>query len=140
MNTIVASRRDSEGAGQTMQHDLTNRGRRSVRLRGYDYTAPGAYFVTICTQDRACMFGEVVDGVMCPNDAGRMVETVWGELPVFYPGVAIDGFVVMPNHIHGIIVLVGAAPVAALIRGWGRHRGLPLPCSRWWTWYTGLKP
>ncbi len=96
-----------------MQHDLSNRGRRSIRLHDFDYTEPGAYFVTISTQDRAYMFGGVVDGAMCLNDAGRMVQTVWDELRVFYPGVDTDGFVVMPNHIHGFIVLVGAAPVAA---------------------------
>jgi putative transposase len=84
--------------------------RRSIRLRGYDYTLAGAYFVTIVTQDRVCLLGEVVEDSMRLNDAGRMVRTVWDELPIFYPGVDIDEFVVMPNHIHGIIVLVGAAP------------------------------
>ena len=98
--------------------------RRSIRLKGYNYTQPGAYFVTICTKNRACLVGEAVDGKMLLNDAGRMVQTVWDEMPVHYVGVAINTFVVMPNHIHGIVVLVGAAPVAALL--WGRHRGLPL--------------
>jgi putative transposase len=93
-----------------MRLDPNRHHRRSIRLRGYDYTQPGAYFVTICTQNRACLFGEVVCGKMQSNDAGRMVQTVWKEIPVYYAGVAIDAFVVMPNHIHGIIVLVGAAP------------------------------
>jgi len=84
--------------------------RRSIRLRGYDYALAGAYFVSIVTQDRACLLGEVVEGAMRLNDAGQMVRAVWDELPVFYPGVDIDGIVVMPNHIHGIIILVGAAP------------------------------
>ena len=84
--------------------------RRSIRLRGYDYALAGAYFVSIVTQDRACLLGEVVEGAMRLNDAGQMVRAVWDELPVFYPGVNIDGIVVMPNHIHGIIILVGAAP------------------------------
>lgn len=84
--------------------------RRSVRLKGYDYTQPGSYFVTICTQDRAFLFGEVVDGEMRLNDAGAMVQSVWEEMPAFYPGVLTDAFVVMPNHIHGIVILVGAAP------------------------------
>ena len=61
------------------------------------------------TQDRACLLGEVVEGVIL-NDAGQMVQAVWDELPVFYPNVDIDEIVVMPNHIHGIIILVGAAP------------------------------
>ena len=84
--------------------------RRSIRLRGYDYALAGAYFVSIVTQDRACLLGEVVEGAMRSNAAGQMVRVVWDELPVFYPGVNIDGIVVMPNHIHGIIILVGAAP------------------------------
>ncbi|HXH08955.1 MAG TPA: transposase [Alphaproteobacteria bacterium] len=93
-----------------MRLDPEHHHRRSIRLKGYDYTQPGAYFVTICTQNRACLFGEVVDGKMLLNDAGRMVQTAWDEIPVHYAGVAIDAFVVMPNHMHGIVVLVGAAP------------------------------
>jgi len=93
-----------------MTYDPHNHHRRSVRLKGYDYSQAGAYFVTICTQDRACLFGEVVDGEMRLNDAGRMIQSVWDAVPAFYPGVNTDEFVVMPNHIHGIVVLVGAAP------------------------------
>ncbi len=61
--------------------------RRSIRPQGYDYSQAGAYFVTICTQDRACLFGEIVDGEMRLNDSGRMVERWWagfGRLPVFH--------------------------------------------------------
>lgn len=89
--------------------------RRSVRLRGYDYSQAGAYFVTICTQNRECLFGDIVDREMRLNDAGEMVQMVWDEIPANYPGVNIDQIVIMPNHIHGIVVTVGAAPVAALI-------------------------
>ncbi len=95
-----------------MRYDPQKHHRRSIRLRGYDYSQTGAYFVTICTQGRECLFGEIVDGAMRLNDAGRMLESMWTELPQ-YEGVAVDGFVVMPNHIHGIIVLtigVGATP------------------------------
>ena len=84
--------------------------RRSIRLPGYDYTACGAYFVTICTQGGACLFGEIINDQMQINDAGRMILDVWRELPAFYPGVAIDAFIAMPNHVHGIIVLVGTTP------------------------------
>ena len=84
--------------------------RRSIRLKGFDYSQAGAYFVTICVQHRKCLFGDVVDGKMILNDAGKMVQTVWDEIPQKYPGVQTNGFVVMPNHIHGIIGLVGAAP------------------------------
>lgn len=88
-------------------YDPERHHRRSIRLRGYDYSAKGAYFVTICTQDRACLFGEVTDGEMRLNAAGRMAHGTWDELPSFYRGIVVDAFVVMPNHIHGIIALVG---------------------------------
>ena len=93
-----------------MRFDPERHHRRSIRLKGYDYHQPGAYFVTICTQDRACLFGDAVEGEIQLNDAGRMVHDVWNELPNHYPGIAIDAFVVMPNHIHGIMILVGADP------------------------------
>lgn len=79
--------------------------RRNIRLKGYDYARPGAYFVTICTQDRVCLFAEVVDGAMRMNDAGQMVQRWWNELNQKFPNVKTDAFVVMPNHIHGIIMI-----------------------------------
>ncbi len=84
--------------------------RKSIRLRGYDYSQAGLYFVTICTQGRQCLFGYVDNGVMNLNDAGKMLSATWGEIPAHYEGVEIDEFVVMPNHIHGIVTLVGATP------------------------------
>jgi putative transposase len=87
--------------------------RRSIRLAGFDYSQAGNYFVTVCTQNGVCFFGNVMDGEMVVNDAGTMVNTVWDELPTYYPGVSIDAFQIMPNHLHGIIVLrhpVGATP------------------------------
>ncbi|QUV79879.1 transposase [Chloracidobacterium thermophilum] len=90
-----------------MPYDPARHHRRSIRLQGYDYARPGAYFVTIVTQGRACLFGEVVAGEMRMNDAGRMVHHVWDELALFYEGVQTDAFIVMPNHVHGIIILTG---------------------------------
>ncbi len=97
-----------------MPFDPERRHRRSIRLKGYDYHQAGAYFVTVCTQDRACLFGEVIGGEMRLNEAGQMVHDIWNDLPSFYPGVQTDAFIVMPNHMHGIIILVGQAPVPAL--------------------------
>jgi len=79
--------------------------RRSIRVDGYDYARAGAYYVTLCTEDRRPFFGTMVGGRMMLNDAGRMVQAVWDELPAHYPGVGIDLFVVMPDHIHGIVYL-----------------------------------
>jgi len=90
-----------------MPDDRPQRHRRSIRMRGYDYSQPGAYFVTIVTQGRECVFGEIVDGETRLNPAGQMIATVWGDLPVRFPFVQMDAFVVMPNHLHGIIVLTG---------------------------------
>ncbi len=79
--------------------------RRSLRLKGYDYAQAGAYFVTICAQDWACLFGNVVDGCMCLNDAGHMLAALWNDIPARFADVETDIFTVMPNHVHGIIVL-----------------------------------
>lgn len=81
--------------------------RRSLRLKGYDYAQAGAYFVTLCTQDRACLLGSMVDEEVRLSDAGSMVQAVWDELPDHYAGIETDAFVVMPNHIHGIITING---------------------------------
>jgi len=79
----------------------------------YDYSQAGAYFVTICVQMQQCLFGRVVKEEMRLNDAGNLVRTIWQELPTRFPGIELDQFVVMPNHIHGVILIVGAALVPA---------------------------
>ena len=79
--------------------------RRSIRLTGYDYTRSGAYYVTITTQDRIRVFGDVVNGIMRLNDAGQMISDIWFGIPKHNEGVSVDEFIVMPDHIHGIIVL-----------------------------------
>src|SRR5215213_8795347 len=75
------------------------------RLPDYDYTQPGAYFVTIVVQDRFPLFGEIVDDVMIPSAYGHIVQQVWNDLPNHYPHVELDTFIVMPNHVHGTIIL-----------------------------------
>ena len=79
--------------------------RRSLRLEGYDYTHTGAYFVTIVTQGRLCLFGEIVGQKMQLNAAGEMVCKTWKMLPQRFPTIEIDMFVVMPSHLHGIVVI-----------------------------------
>jgi len=96
-----------------MKHDPDSHHRRSIRLKGYDYSQAGAYFVSICTQNRECLFGEIVDEDMALNDAGRMVQTVWGELARRFPDLELDETITLPNHIHGIIIIVGAPLVGA---------------------------
>ena len=90
--------------------------RRSIRLRDYDYSQVGAYFVTVCTQYRQRLFGDVVDGVMVLNAAGKMIQRIWDDIPQYYDGIYTDAFTIMPDHIHGIVVIlpngshVGAIP------------------------------
>lgn len=79
--------------------------RRSIRLRGYDYTRAGAYYVTVCTQGRLSLFGDVVNDVMVPNAMGNIVQRCWDAIPEHMPMVVCDAFVVMPNHVHGIVVI-----------------------------------
>ena len=96
-----------------MKYDPAIHHRRSIRLRGYDYSRAGAYFITLCTQNRECLFGEILNRETRLNAAGNMIQTVWNEIPNYYPGIEIDEFVIMPNHIHGIVVItthVGATP------------------------------
>ena len=79
------------------------RHRRSIRLKGYDYSQAGAYYVTIIAWHRECLFGEVVNGEMVLNDVGKIVAWEWKETPKRLQFVALGAFIVMPNHFHGII-------------------------------------
>ena len=82
--------------------------RRSIRLKGYDYSQAGLYFITICCQNRECRFGDVVNGKMQLNDAGTMVEKEWLKLPERFKNIQLHDYVVMPNHFHAILEIVGA--------------------------------
>jgi len=90
------------------------RRRKSIRLRGYDYSQTGMYFVTICTQNRVHLFGEIVDDEMILNDAGNMVSKIWNGIPNDFNHIQLHEFIIMPNHIHGIIeITVGADSISA---------------------------
>jgi putative transposase len=82
--------------------------RRSIRLRGYDYAQPGEYCLAICTRGRRHLFGEIVEGEMVLNPAGKMVEHRWSILTRQFSSIRVDEFAVMPNHLDGIIVVVRA--------------------------------
>ena len=85
------------------RYDPDRHHRRSIRLPGYDYTQPGAYFVTICTHQQEPLFGNVVNGAMVLNEYGQIVEEEWRNTTQLRPYVTLDAHVVMPNHFHGII-------------------------------------
>ena len=86
--------------------DVSGRRRRSIRLQGYDYSQPGAYFVTICTHNRVSLFGDIVNGEMRMNDAGRAAEECWSAIPEHFHRTQLDEFVIMPNHIHGLVIIL----------------------------------
>ena len=92
-------------AKRNMSDNLDMPRRRSLRLKGYDYSQAGVYFVTICAHGKVCLFGDVIGSEMKVNELRRKVQAVWNGLPVHYPHVATDAFVVMPNHVHGVIVI-----------------------------------
>ncbi|MBF0508269.1 MAG: transposase [Deltaproteobacteria bacterium] len=88
-----------------MVYDPTRHHRCSIRLQGYNYVQAGAYFVTICVQGRACLFGDVVNGEMRLSIMGCIVYKCWQEILVHFSNVVLDAVVIMPNHVHGIIVI-----------------------------------
>lgn len=88
-----------------MAFDPTRHCRRSIRLRDYDYTRAGAYFITICSRDRSCIFADVRDGDVRLTPVGEVIGRCWEAILEHFPAVELDAFVIMPNHVHGIIVL-----------------------------------
>src|SRR5438874_2032366 len=83
--------------------------RRHTRLAGWDYRRSFGYFVTICVRNRSCVFGDVVDGEMRLTRRGMVVRECWLNIPNHHPHVELDSFIVMPNHLHGILLFVGDA-------------------------------
>jgi len=132
-----------------MSYNPNNHHRRSIRLKGYDYSQAGMYFVTICVHTVGARlkpaptksaptvpvvtFGKITNGKMVLNEYGQSIQTVWNELPQHYANIQLGEFIVMPNHIHGIIVItdnvVGAgfkpAPTTATTTTIPTKHGLP---------------
>jgi len=96
-----------------MKYDPEKHHRRSIRLKGYDYAQAGAYFITICCQNRECRFGTIENDQMMLNEYGQIAYDEWMALPERFANCSLDVFQIMPNHMHGIIVLDGAAAVGA---------------------------
>ncbi len=111
-----------------MSRHLLDHRRKSLRLGGYDYSQPGAYFVTICTFKSRNLLGEVHNREMFLNDAGRIVERNWLEIPEHFLIADLDSFIVMPNHIHGILVLIDVGRGTAC-RAPTERFGKPIPDS-----------
>ena len=97
----------------TATYNLETHHRRSIRLQGYDYTQASMYFVTICAHSHKCLFGGIFDGQMRLNDAGQVVLKCWDDLPRHYKNLELDYFTIMPNHVHGIMVISDVPVVGA---------------------------
>jgi len=96
-----------------MSYDPLRHHRQSIRLRGHDYTQAGEYYVTLCVKDRECALGEIKDGLMLLSGIGEIAATCWLEIPRHFPNVLLDEFVIMPDHMHGILILRERVPVGA---------------------------
>jgi REP element-mobilizing transposase RayT len=97
--------------------------RKSIRLKKFDYANNGLYFITICVQNREYLFGEIKNNKIHLNEMGKIVEKHWHKIPKHFPFVVLDKYIIMPNHIHGIIRIVGAPLVGAKKRA--PTRGAP---------------
>lgn len=104
-----------------MKFDPQKHHRRSIRLQGYDYTQPGAYYVTIVTHGREHLFGMIVNGEMQLNPFGQIVQSAWYDLPKHYRHVELDTSCIMPNHVHAIIVLTDYGMDGPETRPYQRH-------------------
>lgn len=97
-----------------MRYNPENHHRCSIRLKNYDYAQAGAYFITIGTQNREGLFGEISDGQMVLNDGGRLADKCWHDIPVHFLHVELDEGVIMPNHVHEILFIVDTTVATVL--------------------------
>ncbi len=117
-----------------MNFEPKTRQRRSTRLRNYDYSQPGAYFLTLCVWDRGSLFGEIVDGAMRPNAIGHIVAEEWVRTATIRSEIELDAWVVMPNHLHGILVISDPGMSVNIRTGSSQHivgatGGRPSQCT-----------
>ena len=105
------------------RHNSDRHHRRSIRLRGYDYSSYGAYFLTICTHQQTMLFGEIIDGEMALNGLGRIVEQEWSKSEQMRAEIKLDEWIVMPNHFHGIVWITHHSKIDDQHFGMGNRRG-----------------
>jgi REP element-mobilizing transposase RayT len=112
---------------QKPKFDSLKHHRRSIRVKGYDYSQEGAYYVTIVTYQRDCLFGEIKDEEMHLNDFGKIADECWRAIPEHFPFVELGAYVVMPNHMHGIILITDDHGTATNLSPfvWGDPMGRP---------------
>ena len=115
LDVISHAYRDRRGHGTPMcpyrktikmTYDPEKHHRKSIRLKEYDYSKPNAYFITICTYNKECIFGAIINGEMRLNEYGKIVDNEWLKTPTIRSYVLLDKYIIMPNHFHGIIIIV----------------------------------
>jgi putative transposase len=114
-----------ESLTDCMKYNPEKHHRRSIRLKGYDYSAPGAYFITFCTHQRECLFGEIIDGAMHLNPYGKIVQEEWIQSSTIRQEIELDEWIIMPDHMHGIVMITDHNADA---RTHGRVPRSPKPC------------
>ena len=107
-----------------MPYNIAIHNRQSIRLKGFDYSQDGQYFITICTHSHQPLFGEVVKEEMVINQIGNIVNHQWLKIPDRFKGVQLDAFVVMPNHFHGIISFLESLPGQTIGKIVGAYKSL----------------
>ena len=105
---------------------MIHRNRKNIRLQGYDYSSEGNYFITICTRNRECFFGNIEDKKFEYSSVGAIAYTFWNEIPKHFTQVQLGEFTIMPNHIHGIIKIVGSPDVVGSRHGVNLRHGANL--------------
>ena len=90
---------------QNLLNDLKKYDRKSNRLKGFDYSSAGMYFITICTQNRQCIFEEIANEVFIINEIGKMIEQHWLQIQDDFCNIKLDSYIIMPNHLHGLIII-----------------------------------
>jgi putative transposase len=110
-----------------MKYDPQKHHRRSIRIQGFDYGYPGAYFITIVTYQRDRIFGNIVDGKMRLNALGAITGECWRAIPEHFPNVDLGTYVIMPNHVHGIIVINENRMATDSSPSVGAQHAAPLP-------------
>lgn len=113
-----------------MSYNAVVHNRHSIRLPGFDYTKPGAYFLTILAHKKEHIFGKVVKGIVELSPVGEIVQEQWEKIPTHFPDILLDAFVIMPNHIHAVVVITERA--ASMGKGkaidlWDDHKSNALP-------------
>ena len=110
-----------------MQYDSKKHNRRSIRLKGYDYTQSGYYFITICTYQKSCLFGAIANNKLNLNKFGQIAFTCWQAIPKHFSKIELDEFIIMPNHIHGILIVTYNNGRGLVGNNSGRGLAMPNP-------------